>query len=56
MRLNLSWRQKLNALMVATPIGFALMVGVVVWGLSTAKSPIPRGMTSLRFPTEQVIY
>lgn len=38
MRLNLSWRHKLNALMVATPVGLALMVGVVLWGLSTVSS------------------
>lgn len=38
MRLNLSWRHKLNALMVATPIGLVLMVGVVLWGVSTVSS------------------
>ena len=36
MRLNLhlSWQQKLNALMVTTPIGLSLIVGVVIWGVS----------------------
>lgn len=38
MRLNLSWRHKLNALMVATPVGLVFMVGVVLWGLSTVSS------------------
>ncbi|MBB5320925.1 methyl-accepting chemotaxis protein [Marinobacter oulmenensis] len=38
MKLNLSWRKKLNALMVATPIGLACMVAVVIWGLSTVSS------------------
>jgi len=38
MRLNLSWRHKLNTLMVATPVGLALIVGVVLWGLSTVSS------------------
>lgn len=40
MRLNthLSWRQKLNTLMMATPIGLSLIVGVVIWGLSEVTS------------------
>ncbi|KAA1175861.1 methyl-accepting chemotaxis protein [Marinobacter salinexigens] len=38
MRVNFSWRQKLNALMLSTPIGLAVIVGVVMWGLSTVSS------------------
>lgn len=38
MRVNFSWRQKLNALMISTPIGLAVIVGVVMWGLSAVSS------------------
>lgn len=38
LKTHLSWNQKLNALMVATPIGLALIVGVVIWGLSEVSS------------------
>ncbi|MBU2954765.1 methyl-accepting chemotaxis protein [Marinobacter sp. F3R08] len=36
--LHLSWHQKLNVLMMATPIGLSLIVGVVIWGLSEVSS------------------
>lgn len=38
MRVNLSWAQKLRALTLLTPLGLAVIVTVVVWGLGTVSA------------------
>lgn len=38
MKINLSWRQKLLALIISTPVGLVFIAGAVFWGLEKVSS------------------